>query len=93
MVPGVPGVPAAKNGAAKEKKQKRKPARELPRDAAARHPVMLLREMRPRVAFEVAEVVEKKAGVAEPSVTISVTTDGQTFLGKGETMTELQRER
>ena len=77
-------MPAAKNGAAKEKEQKRKPAKELPKDAAARHPVMLLHEMRPQVAFDVAEVVEQKAGVAEPSVTISVTIDGQTFHGKGE---------
>ena len=97
------GVPAAKNGTAKEKEQKRKPAKELPKDAAARHPVMLLHEMRPQVTFDVAEVVEQKAGVDGPSITMTVTTDGQTFQGKGETRAglsgkgevwaEFQRER
>ncbi|XP_043246312.1 double-stranded RNA-specific editase B2-like isoform X1 [Amphibalanus amphitrite] len=92
-------TPAANNAApagaaaAKPATPKQKPAKTLPTDAASRHAVMLLHEMRPTVTFEASEPQERHSaeGRVEHCITMTANVDGQQFTATARNKKEAKR--
>ena len=57
-----------------------KPAKQVPENAAAMHPVMVLHQMRPGVQYNISQL--NKEGKIFFAVSSDI--DGQTFIGEGE---------